>query len=170
MYNALQVKLNRRFSGGLLITGAYTWGKGMSYQRSDDGVLDFYINGRRNYARTDFDRTQTFVSSFVYSLPFGSGQRWLPSGVGSRILGGWQMNGILTLTTGLPLTPNRIRRRPQSARHHANRQSGCSGSVFPTWDRERRLLVRSIQFRCSGTTYLRKYRHQHIQRARLLRS
>ena len=103
-YNALQVKVNRRFSGGLLITGAYTWGKGMSYQRSDDGGLDFYINGRRNYARTDFDRTHTFVSSFVYDLPFGSGKRWLTSGVVSRILGGWQTNAILTLSTGLPLT------------------------------------------------------------------
>jgi hypothetical protein len=104
MYNSLQVKLNRRFTNGLLITGAYTWGKGMSYQRSDDGGLDFYVDPQRNYARTDFDRTQTFVSSFVYDLPFGKGQRWLTSGVASQILGGWQMNGILTLTTGLPLT------------------------------------------------------------------
>ena len=104
MYNSLQVKLNRRFTNGLLITGAYTWAKGMSFQRSDDGGLDFYIDGRRNYARTDFDRTHTFVSSFVYDLPFGGGKRWLTSGVVSRILGGWQMNGILTLMTGLPLT------------------------------------------------------------------
>jgi hypothetical protein len=104
LYNSLQVKLNRRFSGGLLITGAYTWGKGMSFQRSDDGGIDFYVNPHRNYARTDFDRTQTFVASFVYNLPFGKGQRWLTSGVLSQIAGGWQMNGILTLTTGLPLT------------------------------------------------------------------
>jgi hypothetical protein len=104
MYNALQVKVNRRFSGSLLVTGAYTWGKGMSFQRSDDGTIDFYLNPRRNYARTDFDRTQTFVASFVYGLPFGKGQRWLTSGVASQILGGWQTNGILTLTTGLPLT------------------------------------------------------------------
>jgi hypothetical protein len=104
LYNSLQVKLNRRFSGGLLITGAYTWGKGMSFQRSDDGGIDFYVNPHRNYARTDFDRTKTFVASFVYNLPFGKGQRWLTSGVLSQIAGGWQMNGILTLTTGLPLT------------------------------------------------------------------
>jgi Carboxypeptidase regulatory-like domain/TonB dependent receptor len=104
MYNALQVKLNRRFSSGLMLTGAYTWGKGMSFQRSDDGGLDFYIHMRRNYARTDFDRKHTFVSSFVYDLPFGSGKRWLSSGLGSRIFGGWQMNGILTLMSGLPLT------------------------------------------------------------------
>jgi hypothetical protein len=104
MYNALQVKLNRRFSSGLLLTGAYTCGKGMSFQRSDDGGLDFYINMRRNYARTDFDRTHTFVSSFVYDLPLGSGKRWLTSGLSSRILGGWQMNGIFTIMSGLPLT------------------------------------------------------------------
>jgi hypothetical protein len=104
MYNALQVKLNRRFTNGLMITGAYTFAKGMSFQRSDDGGLDFYLDPRRNYARTDFDRTHTFVSSFVYDLPFGSGKRWLTSGVTSRVLGGWQMSGILTLMSGLPLT------------------------------------------------------------------
>ena len=104
MYNSLQVKLNRRFTAGLLVTGAYTWGKGMSYQRSDDGGLDFYVSPRRNYARTDFDRTQTFVGSFVYDLPFGTGKRWLTSGAASHILGGWQTNGIMTLMTGLPLT------------------------------------------------------------------
>ena len=104
MYNALQVKLNRRFTGGLLLTSAYTWGKGMSFQRGDDGTLDFYVNPRRNYARTDFDRTHTFVSSFVYDLPFGVGKRWLSKGLSSRILGGWQTNGILTLMSGLPVT------------------------------------------------------------------
>jgi hypothetical protein len=104
MYNALQVKLNRRFSSGLLLTGACTWGKGMSYQRSDDGGLDFYVNLQPNYARTDFERKQTFVSRFVYDLPFGSGKWWLGSGLSSKILGGWQMNGILTIMSGLPLT------------------------------------------------------------------
>jgi hypothetical protein len=74
MYNALQVKLNRLFSSDLLLTGAYTRAKGMSFQRSDDGGLDFYVNIHRNYARTDFDRKHTFVSSFVYDPPgLGSG-------------------------------------------------------------------------------------------------
>ena len=104
MYNALQVKLNRRLSNGLMITTSYTWGKGMGFQSSDDGGLMFYINPRRSYARTDWDRTQTFVQSYAYELPFGKGKHWLSSGPVAQVLGGWQFNGLLTLMTGTPFT------------------------------------------------------------------
>ena len=104
MYNSLQLKLDRRFSAGLAITTAYTYGKGMSYQSSDDGGLDFYINQRRNYARNDYDRTHTFVQSYVYELPFGPGKKWLSSGLAGNVFGNWRVNGILTVMSGLPLT------------------------------------------------------------------
>jgi hypothetical protein len=76
----------------------------MGYQNGDDGGVDFYINFRRNWARNDFDRTHTFVQSYVYDLPFGVGKQWLNSGIAARVLGGWRANGILTLMTGTPLT------------------------------------------------------------------
>jgi hypothetical protein len=104
MYNALQVKLNRRFHNGLLITTAYTLGKGMSFQTGDDGNIWTYVNPRRSYARTDFDRHQTFVQSYVYDLPFGIGKKWLNHGIAAKVIGGWQVNGILTLMTGTPMT------------------------------------------------------------------
>lgn len=104
MYNSLQVKLDRRFSSGLTITTAYTYGKGMGFQGDDDGGLSFYIDQRRDYARNDFDRTHTFVQSYDYSLPFGPGKHWLNSGLMGNILGGWRVNGILTLMSGLPFT------------------------------------------------------------------
>ncbi len=104
MYNALQVKLDRRFSGGLSITTAYTWSKGMGFQGGDDGGLMFYVNPRRNYARNDYDRTHTFVQSYIYDLPFGPGKRFLNNGLSGNILGGWRVAGILTLMTGTPLT------------------------------------------------------------------
>jgi hypothetical protein len=104
MYNALQVKLDRHFGGGLAVTTAYTYGKGMGFQTGDDGTLDFYINQRRNWARNDYDRTHTFVQSYVYDLPFGPGKKWLTSGLVGNILGNWRVNGILTLMTGTPMT------------------------------------------------------------------
>jgi hypothetical protein len=104
MYNGLQVKLNRRFYNGLSITTAYTMAKGMSFQTGDDGGIWTYINPRRSYARTDFDRKQTFVQSYVYDLPFGVGRKWLHSGILAKTIGGWQLNGILTLMTGTPMT------------------------------------------------------------------
>jgi hypothetical protein len=103
-YNALQVKLNRRMTNGLAITTSYTFGKGMSYQTGDDGGLWSYEYQRRSYARTDFDRTHTFVQSYVYELPFGVGKKMLNNGMAARILGGWQVNGILTLLSGTPMT------------------------------------------------------------------
>ncbi len=102
-YNALQVKFDRKFSGGLAATTAYTFGKGMGFQQGDDGGLAFYINQRRNYARNDFDRTQTFVQSIVYDLPFGRGKRLVSSGVGAAILGGWRISSFMTIMSGLPL-------------------------------------------------------------------
>jgi hypothetical protein len=75
----------------------------MGYQTGDDGGLSFYINQRRDYARNDFDRTQTFVQSIVYDLPFGKGKQLLSSGVGAAILGGWRISTFLTIMSGLPM-------------------------------------------------------------------
>ncbi len=102
-YHALQVKFDRRFSGGFATTTAYTFSKGMGFQTGDDGGLSFYINQRRDYARNDFDRTHTFVQSIVCDLPFGKGKRLASSGVGAAVLGGWRVSSFLTLMTGLPL-------------------------------------------------------------------
>jgi hypothetical protein len=99
-YNGLQVKLNRRITNGLAITTSYTWNRGMSFQPNDDDGILFYINQHRNYAPNNFNRTQTFNQSYVYDLPVGKGKRWLNSGPASMVLGGWQVNGILTLMTG----------------------------------------------------------------------
>jgi hypothetical protein len=103
-YNALQAKLDRRFGSGLMLTTAFTWGKALTHQSDDDGGLLFYIDSRRNWARADFDRTFGFVQSYVYRLPVGLGERWLTSGLASRILGGWALSGIMTLQSGIPIT------------------------------------------------------------------
>ncbi len=102
-YHALQLKLDRHFSNGFATTTSYTFGKGMGFQTGDDGGLAFYINQRRNYARNDFDRTQTFVQSIVYDLPFGKGKRFASSGIGSAVVGGWRISSFLTWMSGLPL-------------------------------------------------------------------
>jgi hypothetical protein len=102
-YHALQVKFDRKFTGGLSTTTAYTFGKGMGFQTGDDGGLFFYINQRRNYARNDFDRTHTFVQSFVYDFPLGQGKRWATSGPAAAIVGGWRVSTLMTIMSGLPM-------------------------------------------------------------------
>jgi hypothetical protein len=102
-YESLQVKFDRRFSGGFLLVTGYTWGKALGYS-SEDGGLWNYIDPRRTYSRLDFDRTQAFVQSYAYELPFGPGKPWLQCGIGRWLLGDWQLNGVLTLMTGRPFT------------------------------------------------------------------
>ncbi len=102
-YNALQGKLDRRY-GDLTVTTAFTWGKGMAYQQSDDGALYWLIDQQRNYVRTDWDRTLNYTQSFVYQLPWGVGKKWMKNGPAAVVLGNWQMSGFLSLMTGTPFT------------------------------------------------------------------
>jgi hypothetical protein len=102
-YNALQVKVDRRFSN-LTVTTAFAFQRAMDYQGGDDGGLMWQIGARRNYARADFDRHLSYTQSFVWQLPFGKGKRWLQNGPVTYALGGWQLGGVLSLLSGTPLT------------------------------------------------------------------
>jgi hypothetical protein len=102
-YNSLQVKLDRRFAGGFVMTNAVTWAKAMG-SSSEDGGLWNYIQQNRNYARLDFDRTLNWTNSWVWELPFGKGKKWAQTGAARWIVGGWQLNGVLSLMTGRPMT------------------------------------------------------------------
>ncbi len=105
-YNSLQIKLDRRYASGLSVTTAFTWQKAMDFQGGDDGGLAFYAGQgiARNYARADFDRKFNFVQSYIYQTPFGKGKPFLTNSFAGKILGGWQVAGILSLRTGTPLT------------------------------------------------------------------
>jgi hypothetical protein len=110
MYNGLQVKIDKRFGGGLSVTSSFSYQKGMAYYNGgdDDGFFGFYLNGQnhRNWGLNDFNRTVSYVQSYVYQLPFGKGKPFLSSGGRgmNMVIGGWQIEGILTVMTGLPFT------------------------------------------------------------------
>jgi hypothetical protein len=105
-YNALQAKLNRRFSKGLQITTSFTFAKALAYRSdggSDGGAAFNYLDFRRNYTVTSYNRARTFVQSWIYELPFGRNKPWLQSGWASWIAGGWQVSGVWTWMSGKPL-------------------------------------------------------------------
>jgi len=110
-YNALQAKLDRRFSGGFLMTTAYTYSKALGYVNEGSNTINSTVGGlqnyigsiRSNYAPLSFDRRHTIVQSLIYELPFGKQKPLLSSGLGSKLLGGWQVSTVLTVMTGLPL-------------------------------------------------------------------
>ncbi len=116
-YNALQVELRRRFSGGLFLQANYTFQKtldnispGNPGINSEDQtrVAAFLDNQNQHlyYGRADFDQTHVFNLNAVYDLPFGKGKSFLNdrSGAVDRLVGGWQLGGILRVNTGTPLT------------------------------------------------------------------
>ena len=105
-YNSLQVRFDRKWKAGFLLTTAYTWAKALAYRSDmdqDEGGIDNYIDFQRNYAETSRSRRHTFVQSYVYELPFGKNKHFLQSGPASWILGGWTVSGILSRMSGAPL-------------------------------------------------------------------
>jgi hypothetical protein len=101
-YNSLQVKLDRRFSGGFQMTTAYTYSRSIDYSQ-DNGGFAYYINSERSRANSDFDRRHMFNQSYIWELPFGKGKPYVSSGFWAPILGGWQVTGILTVMSGQAL-------------------------------------------------------------------
>jgi len=105
-YESLQVQLTHRFSKGLSFSSAFTWGKAENYQTgAQDGNLLFWAGPvHRNYGVADFDRTRNYEQTITYELPVGRGHRYLSSGVGAYVLGGWKTSVILSALSGLPFT------------------------------------------------------------------
>jgi hypothetical protein len=98
-YDALQLKLNRRFSNGFLMTTSYAFGKSIDYFGPTGGPLNVpMLKGRAAY-----DRRHIFTWSGTYELPFGQGKHMATTGVARALLGGWQINGFWTWESGLPL-------------------------------------------------------------------
>ncbi len=100
-YNSLQVAAQKRFSGRSQIGLAYTWAKTLTDAQSDrsSGFADPY-NTRLDRAKASFSRTHDISINYVYDLPLFRGSK----GVVGGILGGWQLSGIFSAATGLPLT------------------------------------------------------------------
>ena len=98
-YNGLQMKLDRRFRNGWLVTNWYTYSRARDYA-NDNGGPSTPADPERSWGYGNFDRTHVFVSSFVWSLPWYKNS---DAGVLHWVLGGWQVSGILSLQTGQPL-------------------------------------------------------------------
>jgi hypothetical protein len=112
-YNALQVKAKKDFgSDGLVLTGAYTYGKALA-----TGVSGILFNGNISYrdARnwkadagpTPFDVRHILSISWVYDIPIGRGKALLPraNDVTQIIVGGWRLGGIASYQSGHYVTP-----------------------------------------------------------------
>ncbi len=114
-YNSLQVSLNRRFSNNLQYQFSYTYSHSI-----DDGSQQLGSEARnspQNHSELDnrkadrghsnFDIRHNFVANATFDLPFGQGQQvgGATSGLASFLISGWQLNGIVTFSDGVGLSP-----------------------------------------------------------------
>jgi hypothetical protein len=117
-YHAAVVALTKRATGWWGGRVSYTWsrlednqfGQG-NYYSSAPGLLNAYtaipwseyFNPDAEYGRSLLDSPHKFVASPIIRLPFGEGERWLSSGVGSAIAGGWTVSFIIQVQSGFPI-------------------------------------------------------------------
>jgi hypothetical protein len=112
-YNSLQVKAEKRFSGGNSILVAYTFAKLIS----DTDTITSWLEGggtggyqdtnnlKLEKSLASFDVPNRLVVSYVLDIPVGKGRKFLAKSNGfvQAALGGWGVQGVTTLQDGFPL-------------------------------------------------------------------
>jgi hypothetical protein len=113
-YDALQVHLSQRFAHDLQYTVAYSWSHTLDNSNGPFSVTGgnsriFILPGRgpdlsMNYGNSDQDQRHSLTLSTLYELPVGRGKRFASawSRLPNAIIGGWQWNNIVTVSTGTP--------------------------------------------------------------------
>jgi hypothetical protein len=106
-YNSLQTKLTKTYAHGLYVSASYVWSKVLSYGDAD--LLQQLPpqdnnNIKAEYGRAPFNITNKFVLNGRYDLPL-TAITHLDGPVSRRLLGGWQVTGVFSGQSGLPLNP-----------------------------------------------------------------
>lgn len=103
-YNALQTKLEKRYSKGLSLLAAYSYSKTISLGENQSGGVQNIANIQADRAASSQDITHHITGTAVYDLPFGRGRKigshW--NRIEDSFLGGWSLDPIVTYSTGLP--------------------------------------------------------------------
>jgi len=111
-YHAGTVKVQKRFRDGVQFLVSYTYGKSLDYGGSAASGGGAVGNGQTItnidawHGPSGFDTRHRAVISYVYELPFGSGRRWMSDAgpLFQALVGGWQLSGITSFTTGRPFS------------------------------------------------------------------
>lgn len=110
-YNAFQLEVQKRFSYGLTLQLSYTGAKNLSDSGAAGAIAGGGAGSRDSYDRSiqkglaPTDIPEDLEFSYVYRLPFGPQQRFLrKGGAFGKLVGGWQISGIQTYYSGLPMS------------------------------------------------------------------
>ena len=114
VYNSLQAQIRHQFAHGLLFQASYTWSKDLTNvdtSEAGSGIQEpgQVTNGASNsnnpldlvqqYGPAAFNRSQRFVASYSYDLPWKNTE-----GFTGKLLGGWTVSGVTTVQNGEPFT------------------------------------------------------------------
>lgn len=102
-YQALQVVFQKRYAQGFQLLSHYTW----SHARAHESDY-YFINPRADYGNSYYNRTNAFILTGNWDLPFGRSKPIGGNlhGWANQLAGGWALNGTLTAESGLPFTPS----------------------------------------------------------------
>ncbi len=109
-YHAMVLKMERRMTAGFTWQWNYTFSKVLTdsdtYFANNPSAQDHY-NRRLEKSIGQLDQTHVAKFSTIYELPFGKGQRWVKSGIGNFVLGGWRIAAVQVYSSGLPIALSR---------------------------------------------------------------
>jgi len=105
-YHSFQLKAEHRFRNGLWALLSYTNSKLITNADNTENIFNpsyfspFEIGRNRSLAIEDVPQALNIASS--YELPFGRGKPWLNQGLANALLGGWALNGVFRVQSGIP--------------------------------------------------------------------
>ncbi len=109
-YNALQLKVEKRYTSGFYFLNSFTWSKAIdnapghleNYDGDNSRVNLYDIPGNR--AISSYDQPFNDTLSLLYDIPYGKGRRFDAKNEALNLIaGGWSIDLINTATSGLPL-------------------------------------------------------------------
>ena len=109
-YHSLAVKVTRRYASGVTILSGYTFSKSIDNGSGIRTLGSDPLFPQNSYCQSCerglsvFDQRHRFVTSVVYDLPFGKGRQFLNHGIAGNLVGGWELNSIITVAKGFPMT------------------------------------------------------------------
>jgi hypothetical protein len=101
LYHGLQLSVNKRFSRGYSVLANYTLSKAQDNASNDDnfnGSAQDRLDPNDTWGLGNSDQRHRLVTSVLWEIPAPQ------TGAAKAVLGGWQLNGIMTLAAGTPFT------------------------------------------------------------------
>lgn len=139
-YNAFSAKFTQRYSNSLASMFSYTWSRALDVNSAIRGTAaDFTLENQRcrncDYGPSGYNIPHRFVTSILYSLPFGKGKTLLNrGGIVNQVIGGWQLSAIAVAQSGSPIVTDSWDAAGMGAGFPHSNRLNCVAGVSPVAD------------------------------------